>query len=149
MTIAIGGDHAGYELKQLLIGELNQSGHQVLDLGTGSTEPVDYPDIARAVGQALVEGKAVRGILVCGSGVGASIAANKIRGIRAGVCHDTYSAHQGVEHDHMNILCVGARVVGPALAREIVMAFLHAEFSQDERHIRRVNKILDIEARQR
>ncbi len=149
MTIAIGGDHAGYELKQLLIGELKQSGHQVLDLGTGSTDPVDYPDIARAVGQALVEGKAVRGILVCGSGVGASIAANKIRGIRAGVCHDTYSAHQGVEHDHMNILCVGARVVGPALAREIVMAFLHAEFSQDERHIRRVNKILDIEARQR
>jgi ribose 5-phosphate isomerase B len=149
MTIAIGGDHAGYELKQWLIGELKKSGYQVLDMGTGSAEPVDYPDFARAVGQVLVEGKAVKGILVCGSGVGASIAANKIKGIRAGLCHDTYSAHQGVEHDRMNILCVGARVAGPALVLEIVNAFLRAEFIQEERHIRRVNKILDIEAHQR
>jgi ribose 5-phosphate isomerase B len=143
MKVAIAGDHAGFELKQWLIQEL--SGHLIVDLGAPDMTPSDYPDFALAVGKAVVTGKAERGILICGSGVGACIAANKIRGVRAGVCHDTYSGHQGVEHDDMNVLCLGARVIGPAPALEIARAFLGATFSGEERHRRRVNKMLSIE----
>lgn len=146
MKIAVAGDHAGYELKGWLVAELRKAGHEVADLGTAGLEPVDYPDFARAVGTAVVGGDAERGIVVCGSGVGACIAANKIRGVRAGMCHDTYSAHQGVEHDAMNVLCLGSRVIGSSLALEIVCAFLSAKQSKEERHLRRVGKILEIEA---
>lgn len=120
-------------------------GHTVLDLGTDSTQSVDYPDYAEKVGRAILDGQAERGILLCGSGVGASIAANKMKGIYAGVCHDTYSAHQGVEHDAMNVLCMGPRIIGPELIKEIVAAFLRAEFSNDERHVRRITKVRVIE----
>jgi ribose 5-phosphate isomerase B len=146
MKIAVAGDHAGFELKQWLVAELQKAGHVIADLGTGSLAPVDYPDFARAVGAAIVEGSAERGIVVCGSGVGACMAANKIKGVRAGMCHDTYSAHQGVEHDAMNVLCLGSRVIGSALALEVVEAFLAARRSTEERHLRRLQKILDIEA---
>ena len=129
MRIALAADHAGFELKALMMERLTQDGHQVLDLGTDSTEPVDFPDYAQAVAEAIVSGKAERGILVCGSGVGACMAANKLRGIRAGLCHDTYSAHQGVEHDDMNVLCLGAQIIGPELALELVRTFLAARFS--------------------
>ncbi len=149
MKIAVAADHAGFTLKQWLVNELRTAGHEILDLGTGSSVPVDYPDFARAVGAAVVEGSAERGIIVCGSGVGACIAANKIRGVRAGMCHDTYSAHQGVEHDAMNVLCLGSRVIGKALALEVVGAFLAARRSTEERHQRRVQKILDIESQGR
>ena len=149
MIVAVAADHAGFEMKQWIIAELGKDGVDVLDLGTHSTAPSDYPDFARTTGAAVVSGKAERGIIVCGSGVGASIAANKIRGIRAGVCHDTYSAHQGVEHDDMNVLCLGARVIGPALAMEIVRAFIHAQFSNEERHRKRVQMILAMEQEQR
>ncbi len=135
-------------MKELLIRELAHDGHQILDLGAHDETPSDYPDFARAIGQALNSGKAERGILVCGSGVGASIAANKIKGIRAGLVHDTYSAHQGVEHDDMNVLCLGSRVIGNASALEIARVFLKAAFSGAERHRRRVGKILDIEQKQ-
>ena len=135
-------------MKELLIRELTHDGHQILDLGAHDETPSDYPDFARAIGQALNSGKAERGILVCGSGVGASIAANKIKGIRAGLVHDTYSGHQGVEHDDMNVLCLGARVIGSASALEIARVFLKAAFSGAERHKRRVGKILDIEQKQ-
>src|SRR5881296_1458170 len=145
MRIAMGSDHAGFELKEALRGYLNDLKYDVLDLGTHSPAPVDYPDYAEAVGVAVRRGKADRGIMVCGSGVGASVVANKVRGIRAGLCHDTYSAHQGVEHDDMNVLCLGARVVGPALALELVWAFLSARFSGEERHARRLRKLLAIE----
>ncbi len=148
MNIAIGGDHAGLALKQLLVEALKKDGHSVIDLGTHSTAPSDYPDFSRAVGNAVASGQADRGIIVCGSGVGACIAANKIRGIRAGTCHDTYSGHQGVEHDDMNVLCLGARVIGPAPALEITRAFLNARFSGEERHVRRVKKVLEIEQHQ-
>jgi ribose 5-phosphate isomerase B len=148
MKIAIAGDHAGFQMKQLLIAELAGDGHEVLDLGAHDEAPSDYPDFARAVGQALNSGKAERGILVCGSGVGASIAANKIKGIRAGLAHDNYSGHQGVEHDNMNVLCLGARVIGPAPALEIARVFLKATFSGAERHKRRVDKILEMERTQ-
>ena len=148
MKIAIGGDHAGYELKQLLVAELRKDGHEVVDLGAYSTAPSDYPDIARAVGGSVTSGLAARGILVCGSGVGASVAANKIKGIRAAVCHDTYSGHQGVEHVDMNVLCLGSRVIGPAPALEIARAFLGARFSGEERHSRRLAKVLEMEAKQ-
>jgi ribose 5-phosphate isomerase B len=121
----------------------------VVDLGTHDARPVDYPDYARAVGASIVRGETERGIVICGSGVGACVAANKIKGIRAGMCHDTYSAHQGVEHDDINVLCIGSRVVGPALAMEIVRSFLGAVFSYDDRHVRRLNKILEIEKLQR
>ena len=149
MKIAVAGDHAGFELKQWLVAELRKAGHEIADLGTGSSVPVDYPDFARAVGVAVVDGSAERGIVVCGSGVGACMAANKIRGVRAGMCHDTYSAHQGVEHDAMNVLCLGSRVIGTALALEVVGAFLAARRSTEERHLRRFQKILDIESRGR
>ena len=147
MRIAIGSDHAGLELKENLAAYLLELAYRVVDVGTHSTDPVDYPDLAEAVGRALKEEQADRGVLVCGSGVGASVAANKIPGIRAGLCHDTYSAHQGVEHDDMNVLVLGARVIGVELARELVRAFLGAEFTGEERHRRRLEKILALEAR--
>lgn len=147
MRITLGSDHAGFEMKQLLGLHLQQNGHQVQDAGTNSTAPVDYPDFAEAVALSVLRGESERGILICGSGVGASVAANKIHGIRAGLCHDTYSAHQGVEHDDMNVLVLGARVIGIELAKELSMAFLNARFTKEERHQRRLNKILNIEER--
>lgn len=148
MRIAIAADHAGFPLKQDLAADLRGRGHDVLDLGTFSTESVDYPDYAEAIGRAIADARSERGILICGSGVGASVAANKMRGIRAGLCHDCYSAHQGVEHDDMNVLVLGARVVAPTLARELAAAFLNARFSGEERHVRRLAKVRVIEARQ-
>jgi RpiB/LacA/LacB family sugar-phosphate isomerase len=147
MRIAIGSDHAGYELKERIRVHLAEQGYQVFDQGTHSTAPVDYPDFAEAVALAVREGKAERGILVCGSGVGASVAANKIPGVRAGLCHDTYSAHQGVEHDDINVLVLGGRVIGEALALELSSAFLNARFSGEDRHQRRLDKIHAIEKR--
>jgi RpiB/LacA/LacB family sugar-phosphate isomerase len=147
MRIAVGADHAGFDLKQDLVARLTQQGHDVLDAGTHSRAPVDYPDYADAVARAIRESQADRGLLVCGSGAGVSIAASKFPGIRAAVCHDTYTAHQAVEHDDMNVLCIGARVVGSALALEIVTAFLGARFSDEDRHRRRLDKVLAIEKR--
>jgi ribose 5-phosphate isomerase B len=147
MRIVVGTDHAGFPLKQALIDEIERNGHDVVDVGTYNTEPVDYPDYAEAVGGAIASGDADRGVLICGSGVGASVAANKMRGIRSAVCHDTYSAHQGVEHDDMNVLTLGARVIGPEIAVELVRAFVNARFSGDERHVRRLKKVMAIEAR--
>lgn len=147
MKVVLGADHAGFELKSDLVAYVQELGHEVLDVGTMSTEPVDYPKFSEAVGLAVQEGRAERGILVCGSGVGASVAANKIPGIRAGLCHDTYSAHQGVEHDDMNVLVMGGRVIGPALARELVGAYLGAHFTGEERHRRRLGEIRAMEAR--
>ncbi len=146
MKIAIASDHAGFPLKVLLADQLRTLGHEVSDLGTDSPDrPVDYPDFAKKAADAVVSGAARRAIVVCGSGVGACVAANKVKGIRAGLCHDTYSAHQGVEHDDMNVLCLGARIIGPALAFELVKAFTSAEFSGEDRHKRRLRKIEDIE----
>lgn len=145
MIIALGADHGGFHLKKVLAEYLRILGHTVDDLGTYYEDAVDYPDYARAVAQAIREKRADRGILICGSGVGAGVAANKFPGIRAAVCHDTFSAHQGVEDDNMNVLCLGARVVGPELAKEIVRIFLSATFSGAERHVRRLGKIADIE----
>jgi len=145
MRLALASDHAGYDLKQELLALLQGWGHQVEDLGAHSKEPVDYPDAAAAVAGALREGRAERGIVVCGSGAGVSIAANKFPGIRAAVCHDTYTAHQAVEHDDMNVLCLGARVVGGALAADVAAAFLSARFSGEGRHRRRLDKVLAIE----
>lgn len=147
MKVVLGADHAGFELKTDLVAYVKDLGHEVIDAGTTSTEPVDYPEFSEAVGLAVRAGKAERGILVCGSGVGASVAANKIPGIRAGLCHDTYSAHQGVEHDDMNVLVMGGRVIGPALARELVSAYLGAGFTGEERHRRRLAEIRAMEAR--
>ena len=145
MRIAIGADHAGFHLKEMLAASLRDRGEQVIDVGTRSTAPVDYPDYAEAVGVSLREGRADRAILICGSGVGASVAANKMLGIRAGLCHDTYSVHQGLEHDDMNVLVLGARVIGPELARELVHTFLQATFSGEERHRRRLAKVMALE----
>ena len=145
MHIAVGCDHAGFALKETVVTFLRTSGHEVLDCGAYGTEPVDYPDFAQAVGVAIQAGKADRGIIICGSGVGACVAANKMRGVRAGVCHDTYSAHQGVEHDDMNVLCLGARVIGSAIAIELVTAFVDAEFSREDRHLRRLAKVMKLE----
>lgn len=147
MRVALGGDHAGFHLKQDLARLLEKLGHEVLDLGTHSTEQADYPDYAEAVGLALLQGRAGRGILICGSGVGASIAVNKLPGIRAAICHDTYAARQGVEHDDMNVLVLGARIVGPQLARELARAFLAATFSGEDRHRRRLEKVKALEDR--
>ncbi len=148
MRIAIGADHAGYELKQIVAAYVARLEHDVIDLGTASpTTPVDYPDFAEAVGLAVREQRADRGIVICGSGVGASVAANKLDGIRAAVCKDTYSAHQGVEHDDMNVLVLGARIIGNELARELVKAFLGATFSNEERHVRRLAKVEMLEER--
>ena len=147
MRTVIGSDHAGFEMKQMVAKHLRELGEEVVDVGTHSADPVDYPDFAEAVGRAIAEGRADRGILICGSGIGASVAANKVRGIRAGLCHDTYSAHQGVEHDDMNILVLGARVIGPAMAQELVDAYLKARFTKEERHVRRLNKVKALEVK--
>jgi ribose 5-phosphate isomerase B len=147
MRVVLGCDHAGYALKLDIAATLREGGHQVLDVGTDSTTPVDYPDSAESVGKAILSDDAERGVLICGSGVGASVAANKLPGIRAAICHDTYSAHQGVEHDDMNVLVLGARVIGAALARDLVRAFLAAGFSGEERHVRRRQKVRDLERR--
>ena len=146
MRIAIGADHGGFPIKADLVALLKKLGHEVVDVGAHTLDSSDdYPDFARAVGQAVQRGEAARGIVICGSGVGACVAANKLRGIRAGVCHDTYSAHQGVEHDNMNVLCLGGRVVGIEVARELVQAYVAARFSGEERHARRVAKVAAME----
>ena len=147
MRLALSSDHAGYELKRDLAAILGQQGHVILDLGTHSTAPSDYPDAAESVANALRGGDADRGIIVCGSGAGVSIAANKFPGIRAAVCHDTYTAHQAVEHDDMNVLCLGSRVIGASLAQDIVAAFLAATFSGESRHLRRLEKVHSFEQR--
>jgi ribose 5-phosphate isomerase B len=147
MRTAIGSDHAGFEMKVGLAKFLREAGEEVVDVGTHGPEPVDYPDFAAAVGQAILDGRADRGVLICGSGVGASVAANKVQGIRAGLCHDSYSAHQGVEHDDMNVLVLGARVIGPAMAQELVGSYMKAKFTREERHVRRLNKVKALEAR--
>lgn len=147
MRIAIASDHAGYELKRGLLPHLKAEGHIVTDLGAYSTEPVDYPDYAEAIALNILDQESERGILICGSGVGASIAANKVPGIRAGLCHDCYSAHQGVEHDHMNILVLGSRVIALELALDLVQHFLIAQPSMEARHLRRLEKIHQIEER--
>jgi ribose 5-phosphate isomerase B len=146
--VALGTDHGGFPLKTELLPWLRDQGHEVLDLGAYALDPADdYPDFADAVAQAVASGQADRGIIVCGSGVGACVAANKVPGVRACLCHDTYSAHQGVEHDDTNVLCLGARVIGGELARELTTAFLNAQFSGEERHRRRLDKVLEIERR--
>jgi ribose 5-phosphate isomerase B len=147
MRVAIGADHAGYLLKQVLIPFLEGFGHAVTDLGTHSTDPVDYPDYAEAVGLAVLDGNVDRGVLICGSGVGASVAANKLPGIRAGIAHDTYSAHQGVEHDNMNVLVLGSRVIGVELAKELAATYLRAVFSNEPRHVRRLAKVKALEVK--
>src|SRR5262249_54627776 len=147
MKITIGSDHAGFELKTLLIAYLHELGHELVDVGTDSTRPVDYPDYAEAVALGVLKGKSERGILICGSGVGASVAANKVPGIRAGLCHDGYSAHQGVEHDDLNVLVLGSRVIGPELAKDLCVLFLNARFTGEARHRGRLQKIHSIEQR--
>lgn len=146
MKIAVGTDHGGFPLKDLVMEVIEAEGHEVMDMGTNSLESVDYPDFSAAVGRLVRDGKADRGVIICGSGVGAAVAANKLRGVRAGLAHDTYSAHQCVEHDDVNVLALGARVIGVEPAREIVTAFLRARFTGEERHVRRLNKVLAIEA---
>ncbi len=145
MRVVIGADHAGFPLKQDLVAHLEACDHVVIDVGTNSTDPVDYPDFAAAVARAVVAGEGERGIVVCGSGAGASIAANKITGIRCAVVHDHYTAHQSVEHDDMNVLALGARVIGAATATDIVAAFLSARFSGEERHLRRLRKVVELD----
>jgi RpiB/LacA/LacB family sugar-phosphate isomerase len=145
MKIVIGSDHAGLELKKILADYLGTKGHEIVDAGTWTTESVDYPDYAEKVGNAVLDGDATRGILICGSGVGASVAANKLKGIRAGLCHDVYSAHQGVEHDDMNVLVLGGRVIGPQTAIELANAFVGAQYTGEERHVRRLKKVLALE----
>ncbi|HXM75877.1 MAG TPA: ribose 5-phosphate isomerase B [Thermoanaerobaculia bacterium] len=146
MRIAVGFDHAGFPLKADVLRVVGELGHAAKDFGTNSTDPVDYPDFARAVAVAVSRGDCERGVVVCGSGVGASVAATKVTGIRSALCHDTFSARQGVEDDDMNVLCLGARVIGPSLAAEVLRAFLAAKFSNAERHVRRLNKVKQIEA---
>ena len=149
MRVAVGFDHAGFPLKEIVLATVHAAGHESIDLGTNSIQPVDFPVFADKVGRFIQTGQAERGILVCGSGIGACIAANKMQGVYAGVCHDTYSAHQGVEHDDMNVLCIGARIIGPEPAREIVSAFLGARFLGNDpgqdRHKRRVEKVRKLE----
>jgi ribose 5-phosphate isomerase B len=145
MIVACGFDHAGVSLRERLLPLIQSLGHEVLDLGTDSTEPIDYPDKALEVGHAVVSDQAERGILVCGSGAGVSVAACKIRGVRAATIHDTYTAHQGVEHDGVNVLCLGGRVIGVEVAAELVEAFLSAKISDEERHVRRRHKVEEIE----
>jgi ribose 5-phosphate isomerase B len=147
MRIVLGSDHAGFEMKQNLFAFIRGLGHEVLDVGTTSTAPVDYPDYAEAVGMTIRNGQADRGVLICGSGVGASVAASKIPGIRACLCHDSYSAHQGVEHDDMNVLVLGSRIIAGELAHDLVKIYLAATFSGEERHMRRLQKIRDLETR--
>jgi ribose 5-phosphate isomerase B len=145
MKIVLGSDHAGFSLKVAMGEVLHSLGHDVLDVGAYDEKPSDYPDFAEKVGRAVLDGKAERGVLICGSGVGASVAANKLRGIRAGMCHDTYSAHQGVEHDDINVLVLGSRVIGVALAKDLLIAFLGAKFTNEERHVRRLAKVKALE----
>ncbi|HXF60454.1 MAG TPA: RpiB/LacA/LacB family sugar-phosphate isomerase [Caldilineaceae bacterium] len=145
MRVGVGNDHAGLPIKAAVLAELEELGHEVVDLGVNEDRSVDFPDYAGAVGRALQRGEIERGILICGSGVGMAIAAGKLHGVRASIAHDTYSAHQGVEHDGMNVLCLGARIVGDALARELVRAFMAARFQEEERFKRRVNKIIALE----
>jgi RpiB/LacA/LacB family sugar-phosphate isomerase len=147
MKIVIGSDHAGFALKGKMGDVVRALGHDVLDVGAFNENPSDYPDFAELVGNAITDHKSERGVLVCGSGVGVSVAANKIRGIRAAVCHDTYSAHQGVEHDDMNVLVLGSRIVGEKLAEELVKSFLSAQFTNEARHVRRLNKVKALESR--
>lgn len=146
-SVALGGDHAGFSMKEDLAKYLGEIGLSVTDCGTNSGESCDFPDFAETVSREVLDGKVERGILVCGSGVGVSVAANKIPGIRASLCHDSYSARQGVEHDDMNVICIGARVIGPELAMEIMRSFLSARYTPQPRHQRRLDKILDIERR--
>jgi RpiB/LacA/LacB family sugar-phosphate isomerase len=145
MKIVIGSDHAGFNLKNAMGDVIRSLGHSVLDVGAFNENPSDYPDFAEAVGHAVLDGRAERGVLVCGSGVGVSVAANKIKGIRAGICHDTYSGHQGVEHDNMNVLVMGSRVIAEKLAEDIMRAFLAANFTHEERHVRRLAKVRSLE----
>jgi len=145
MRVVIGSDHAGFELKQMLIDYVRDMGHEVINVGTDNADPVDYPDFAKKVGMEILGKRADRGVLICGSGVGASVSANKIPGIRAAICHDCYSAHQGVEHDDMNVLVIGARIVASSLAMDLVRMYLDAEFTDEERHRRRLEKITALE----
>jgi ribose 5-phosphate isomerase B len=146
MKVALGCDHAGFDMKNQIAQRLRQGGHDVTEVAGTRLDPQDdYPDAAAAVGRAVAAGQAERGIIICGSGVGACVAANKIRGVRAGLCHDTYSARQGVEHDDVNVLCLGARVIGDATAFELLAAFLGARFSGEERHARRLKKVMALE----
>lgn len=147
MNIGLASDHAGYELKRSLIALIRKQGHRVIDHGTSSRRPVDYPDYADKLGRWTIAKRSRKGIMICGSGVGASVAANKIPGVRAGLCHDTYSAHQGVEHDDMNVLVLGARVVGLEMAKELTRTFLGARFSGEARHKRRLKKVEELEKR--
>ena len=145
MKVAVAADHAGFPLKARIIEELQKLGHQALDLGTDSTDPVDYPDYSRAAAQAVLEGRAERAVLLCGSGAGACVAANKFKGIRAATCHDQFSAHQAVEDDDVNVMCLGARIVGPGLAVDLVRSYTQAKFSGLERHRRRLGKVAAFE----
>jgi ribose 5-phosphate isomerase B len=147
MRVAVASDHAGLALKEIVVEALVAAGHSALDLGTHTSDPVDYPDVAASAGRAVLEDRADRAIIICGSGAGACVAANKLRGIRAAVAHETYTAHQMVEHDDVNVLCLGARVVGTHVAVEIVQAFLGATFSNEDRHLRRLAKVNDLDAR--
>jgi ribose 5-phosphate isomerase B len=149
MRVAVGGDHAGFDMKNLISEHVKSLGHTVVDAGAYEYDALDdFPDFSEAVAVRVADGRAERGLIVCGSGVGASVAANKVRGIRAGLCHDTYSARQGVEHDDMNVVCIGARIIGEELAKEVVAAFLSARFiEEEEKYVRRLNKVLDIERR--
>lgn len=149
MKIAVAADHAGFLLKEDVKSFLQARGLDVLDLGVHDQQPSDYPDVARAIGEAIQKGEVARAVLVCGSGVGVCVAANKMKGVRAGLCHDTYSAHQGVEHDDINVLCLGARVIGTELARELVRAFIAARFTGEERHKRRLAKVEAMERENR
>ena len=148
LQIAIGSDHAGFGYKQILLEKLRKEGYAIKDLGTYSEEPYDYPDIARAMGEQIQSEQVDKGILICGSGIGVNVAVNKFKNVRAGICHDAYSAHQGVEHDDMNVLCIGQRIIGIELAQEIIHNFLEARFSAEDRHQRRLNKVLTIEKEQ-
>ena len=146
MRISVAADHNGYELKNEISEILKRDGHDVIDIGPHSLDPSDdYPDFAKPLAKSVSSGETDRGIMVCGSGVGASVAANKVKGVRAAVCHDIYSAHQGVEHDNMNILCLGSRIVGTEVVRELVSAFISAEYTNEERHARRLNKVIEME----
>ena len=147
MDYAVACDHAGFPVKNQVVGLLESLGHKVVDLGTHSTDPVDYPDYAAAAGEAILDGRAQRAVVLCGSGLGAAVTANKLPGIRAAVCHDTYSAHQGVEHDDINVLCLGARVIGPCTIDEVVRTFAAAKFQREERYICRLDKIKALEKR--
>ena len=147
MRIAVGCDHAGFALKATVVDELRRLGDEVIDLGTNNADAVDYPDYAQAVAEAVMDGRADRGVLLCGSGVGASVAANKVPGVRAAICHDTFSARQGVEDDDMNVLCLGARVIDAPLAVDVLRAWEGARFSNEERHVRRLGKVIALEER--